>query len=80
MKMVKGKHECPSCGQRVVHRKSFGIWLCKKCGYEFAGGAYMPITKTGIVARRVSQSSIKKASETSEQKDTIQKPESENQG
>ena len=52
MKIVKEKHECPSCGRRAVHRKSFGIWSCRKCGYTFAGGAYLPTTKLGTVARR----------------------------
>lgn len=30
---------CPTCGESVK-RRSRGIWLCKNCNAEFAGGAY----------------------------------------
>ena len=52
MKGVKEKHECPSCGYRKVKRKNFGVWICRKCGYTFTGGAYLPITKLGTTAAR----------------------------
>jgi len=32
-----------------------GIWKCKKCSYTFSGGAYTPVTKLGIVARRAAK-------------------------
>jgi len=38
-----------------VKRVSVGIWKCKKCGYTFAGGAYTPTTKLGIVANRIAK-------------------------
>lgn len=52
MRLRKARHECPSCGHKAVRRKSFGIWGCRRCGYTFVGGAYMPTTKAGAVARR----------------------------
>lgn len=33
------KQNCPFCGG-MVKRKSKGIWICKKCGKEFAGGVF----------------------------------------
>ncbi|MBS7658030.1 50S ribosomal protein L37ae [Candidatus Bathyarchaeota archaeon] len=46
------KHRCPSCHKRAVKRESVGIWICKKCGFKFAGGAYTPTTKLGETAER----------------------------
>ena len=39
-------HTCPFCGYkgRVV-RISIGIWMCRKCGVKWAGGAYVPRTE-----------------------------------
>ena len=49
---MKQKHRCPQCGFMKVKRESVGVWKCKKCEYTFAGGAYTPATKLGIVAKR----------------------------
>jgi len=46
------KQQCPQCGFKKVHRESVGIWVCKKCGSRFAGGAYVPATKLGITSKR----------------------------
>ena len=52
---LKKPHRCPQCSFNRVKRESVGIWKCSKCGYTFAGGAYTPITKLGIVAKRAAK-------------------------
>ncbi len=52
---LRTKHECPKCRFRTVKRWSVGVWLCKKCGYKFAGGAYIPVTKLGQIAARATR-------------------------
>ena len=48
----KRTHKCPQCGAKAVKRVSVGVWNCKKCEKTFAGGAYTPETKLGVVAKR----------------------------
>ncbi len=52
---LKGKHKCPQCGFNKVRRESVGVWRCKKCDHTFAGGAYTPVTKLGVVAKRAAK-------------------------
>ena len=52
---LKKPHKCPQCGFVRVHRESVGIWKCNKCSFTFAGGAYTPTTKLGIVAKRAAK-------------------------
>ena len=52
---MKTPHRCPQCGFQRVKRVSVGVWQCRKCGFTFTGGAYTPITKLGIVAKRVAK-------------------------
>ena len=52
MQELKKPHKCPDCGFSRVKRVSVGVWKCRKCGFTFAGGAYTPVTKLGIVAKR----------------------------
>ncbi len=52
-------HKCVSCARPTVKRVGTGIWKCRKCGYTFAGGTYMPETTVGRTVSR----SIKKATE-----------------
>ncbi|WNZ28768.1 MAG: 50S ribosomal protein L37ae [Candidatus Bathyarchaeota archaeon] len=49
---VRRTHKCPQCGAEAVKRESVGIWNCRKCDVTFAGGAYTPVTKLGVVAKR----------------------------
>jgi large subunit ribosomal protein L37Ae len=55
---MRAPHECPSCHVPAVKRMSVGIWLCGRCGFKFAGGAYAPITKLGQVAERASRAGV----------------------
>ncbi len=54
---LKKSHRCPRCGSESVRRESVGIWGCKKCGLTFTGGAYTPVTKLGVVAKRSAKGS-----------------------
>ena len=39
----RARHKCRSCGRdKVVKRISYGVWKCRKCGFEFVGRAYSP--------------------------------------
>jgi len=49
---MRKPHKCPQCGFAKVRRESVGVWKCRKCQYTFTGGAYVPATKLGIVAKR----------------------------
>jgi large subunit ribosomal protein L37Ae len=52
---MKKPHKCPQCGFVRVKRESVGVWKCRKCDYTFAGGAYTPVTKLGIIAKRAAK-------------------------
>ena len=52
---MKKPHTCPQCGFPRVKRQSVGVWKCAKCGTTFTGGAYVPTTKLGVVARRLAK-------------------------
>ncbi|PVX23373.1 MAG: 50S ribosomal protein L37ae [Candidatus Bathyarchaeum sp.] len=49
---LRRAHKCPQCSADAVKRVSVGVWNCRKCGVTFAGGAYTPVTKLGVVAKR----------------------------
>lgn len=55
---LRTPHECPHCHVIAVGRMSVGIWLCKSCGFKFAGGAYSPRTKLGEIAERASRAGV----------------------
>jgi large subunit ribosomal protein L37Ae len=52
---LKTSHKCPQCGAQTVRRQSVGVWKCRKCGAVFTGGAYVPTTKLGVVAKRAAK-------------------------
>ncbi len=52
---LKKTYDCPQCGSTSVRRQSVGVWACRKCGAVFSGGAYMPATKLGEVAKRAAK-------------------------
>lgn len=49
---LRSKHRCQSCGSLKVRRVSVGVWKCTKCGLTFSGGAYLPSSSLGEVAKR----------------------------
>ena len=55
---MKKKHKCPQCGFPKVRRESVGVWKCKKYDHTFAGGAYVPVTKLGLVAKRAAKGAV----------------------
>lgn len=55
---LKKPHKCPQCGFIRVHRVSVGVWQCGKCSYTYAGGAYTPITKLGVIAKRSAKGAV----------------------
>jgi len=55
---LKKPHRCPQCGFVRVKRESVGVWKCSKCDYTFAGGAYTPVTKLGVVAKRAAKGAV----------------------
>ncbi|MDD1673127.1 MAG: 50S ribosomal protein L37ae [Methanomicrobiales archaeon] len=48
----RAAHPCPRCDQISVKRAGTGIWICRKCGFKFAGGAYTPETPALRIAQR----------------------------
>lgn len=52
-KLMKMPHRCPRCLSQSVGRQSIGVWICYRCGYTFAGGAYLPVTKLGTTEKRI---------------------------
>jgi large subunit ribosomal protein L37Ae len=63
---MKRPHKCPQCAHLKVKRISTAIWQCRKCGYTFAGGTYVPQTSAGRISARAVQRSFEEA-ETEEQ-------------
>ena len=55
---LKKPHKCPQCGFTRVRRESVGVWKCKKCEFTFSGGAYTPVTKRGVVAKRAAKGTV----------------------
>jgi large subunit ribosomal protein L37Ae len=59
-RVSRATHRCPRCDTVAVRRKGTGIWLCRKCGFKFAGGAYTPQTPSLRIALRTIDRSLEK--------------------
>jgi large subunit ribosomal protein L37Ae len=66
---VKKAQKCPQCGTKSVRRQSVGVWSCRKCGFTFTGGAYAPVTKLGIVAKRAAKGMVSTETPAVEEKE-----------
>ncbi len=51
-RVQRKKHTCNRCGADAVVRIHTAIWECRKCEYQFAGGAYVPQTGAGKGAQK----------------------------
>ena len=54
------KYTCPFCGKDSVKRKVVGIWHCKGCRKDMAGGAYI----LGTAMAATTRSTIRRLRET----------------
>jgi large subunit ribosomal protein L37Ae len=66
---VKKAQKCPQCGTKSVRRQSVGVWSCRKCGFTFTGGAYAPVTKLGVVAKRAAKGMVSTEAPAVEEKE-----------
>lgn len=46
---------CSKCGTKKIKRIGTGIWECAKCGFTYAGGAYVPQTSAYMTVLRAVQ-------------------------
>ena len=57
-RISRALHRCPKCDMVSVARKGTGIWECRKCGFKFAGGSYVPQTPAMKIAKRAIERTV----------------------
>ncbi len=63
------ERECPECGSEKVERKAAGIWRCKKCGTEAAGGAFRMDTGASEMLTKALKSGTEELEDAKEEVD-----------
>lgn len=75
-RVLKARHVCPDCARARVKRAAAGVWECRHCGLQFAGGTYAPTTAaTKIIRGEVKAMEITAAPEKAELTETAEKKE-----
>tara|TARA_B100001750_G_C15488124_1_gene589526 strand:- start:190 stop:597 length:408 start_codon:yes stop_codon:yes gene_type:complete len=64
IRKVKREYSCPVCQYQKVRRESAGIWCCRKCGHNFAGGVWQPFTRASDANNRIIRRSFEGATAT----------------
>lgn len=49
---MHAEYTCSKCGAKKIKRTGTGIWECTKCGFTYAGGAYVPQTSAHLTVLR----------------------------
>ena len=47
----RARYNCPFCGKSSVKRTVIGVWKCKACKKQIAGGAWELNTPTALTAK-----------------------------
>ena len=45
------RYVCPFCGKNAIKRQSVGIWKCRGCNKNLAGGAWELTTAAALTAK-----------------------------
>ena len=61
---MRDSHACPECNSNSVSREGTGVWSCRRCGHQFAGGAYVPTTPAGRTVDRSIRAALAETEET----------------
>lgn len=62
--LQKTKYVCPFCGKNSIRRHAVGIWRCKACRRNIAGGAWEFTTSAATTAKTTINRLKKEVAET----------------
>ncbi|MCX8206156.1 MAG: 50S ribosomal protein L37ae [Candidatus Micrarchaeota archaeon] len=63
----RAKYACPTCLKHSVRRVRAGMWECRSCKSQFAGGAYELSTPVGRLTQRLISDLAKKGKVSEEE-------------